>query len=112
MQPIELYIIVSDIILIAFFMTFPKVKLHSKQISDFLIENPGSPFIFAFVVLLLAAAVYFDYGSGYVANELSEIAYFMILAGVVLQAASPYVNRALRGLFKRLLNLKKKKQDQ
>ena len=112
MQPLELYIIISDIVLIAAVLSFPKVRLHSKQISNFLIENPGSPFVFAFVALLLSAAVYFDYGFSNVANELSEMAYFMILIGVVLQAASPYISRALRGAFKRLLNLKKKKQDQ
>ena len=57
MQPLELYIIISDIILIAAVLSFPKLRLHSKQISDFLIENPGSPFVLGFDVLLHSAAV-------------------------------------------------------
>ncbi len=112
MQPVELYVIISDVALIAIVMSYPRIRPRSKQISNFLMENPGSPFVFAFIALLLTAAVYFDYGLSGAANELSEIAYFMILVGVVLQAASPYISRALKGAFKRLLNLKKKKQEQ
>jgi uncharacterized membrane protein len=112
MQPLELYVIITDIILIVSVIIFPKIRLHSGQITGFLIENPGSPFVIAFIVLLLTAAVYFNYGMSDFSNELSEIAYFMILIGVVLQALSPYISKWLRTVFKRLLILKKKKQDQ
>jgi hypothetical protein len=63
-------------------------------------------------VLLLTAAAYFSYGMSDISNELSEIAYFMILIGVVLQALSPYISKWLRTVFKMLLSIKKKKQDQ
>ena len=108
MQPLELYVIIIDIILIVSVIIFPKIRLHSGQISGFLIENPGSPFVLAFIVFLLTAAVYFSYDMVNVSNELSEIAYFMILIGVVLQALSPYISKWLRTVFKRLLSLKKK----
>jgi len=108
MQPLELYVIITDIILIASVVIFPKIRLHSGQITGFLIENPGSPFVLAFIVFLLTAAVYFSYGMSDISNELSEIAYFMILIGVVLQALSPYISKWLRTVFKRLLSIKKK----
>ncbi len=66
-----------------------KVKLSGlKNMPTFLIENPGTPFIAAFVFLLLASAVYFSAGNQNLANVLSEYAYYAILIGVVLQAIS------------------------
>jgi hypothetical protein len=51
-------------------------------------ENPGSPFVVAFIALLISAAASFSAGRGDLANELSVYAYFSLLAGVVLQAVA------------------------
>ena len=51
-------------------------------------ENPGSPFVLAFVALLVAAAVAFSYGLGGPADQLSECAYAALVLGVVLQAVA------------------------
>ena len=51
-------------------------------------ENPGSPFVLAFVALLVAAAVAFSYGLSGPADQLSECAYAALVLGVVLQAVA------------------------
>ena len=57
-------------------------------------ENPGSPFVVAFIVLLISAAVFFSTGRGDLASELSIYAYFSLLAGVVLQAVAAIRDRS------------------
>lgn len=57
-------------------------------------ENPGSPFVAAFIALLISAAVSFSAGRGDLANELSIYAYFSLLAGVVLQAVAAIRDRS------------------
>jgi hypothetical protein len=51
----------------------------------YLAENWGAPFIIAFMVLLLGAALYLCYGLEDAANTLAIYAYYMLVVGVVLQ---------------------------
>jgi hypothetical protein len=48
-------------------------------------ENWGSPFIFAFITMLMAAAGYLAVGLEAVANEIAVYAYYSLIIGVVLQ---------------------------
>ena len=51
-------------------------------------ENLGAPFIIAFIVLLVAAAIMFSLNYSHYANLFSEYAYLAILIGVILQVVS------------------------
>ncbi len=64
----------------------PRFRLYLKS-------NYGAPFVVAFIVLLVAAAVFESLGTGWVANTLAEYAYFAIVIGVVLQVISSRNNR-------------------
>ncbi|MGC8558407.1 MAG: hypothetical protein ACP5NC_05375 [Nitrososphaeria archaeon] len=83
-----------DSALIAFGILISITMYSGVIISDhprarsYLRENMGAPFIIAFVVLLLSAAIMFSLNDAYWANLLSEYAYFAILIGVILQAVS------------------------
>ncbi|MDG7038971.1 MAG: hypothetical protein JRN37_07465 [Nitrososphaerota archaeon] len=59
-----------------------------SQFRLYLKSNFGVPFVIAFIVLLVAAAVFESLGTGEIANTLSVYAYFSILIGVVLQVIS------------------------
>ncbi len=48
-------------------------------------DDPGLPFIVAFVVLLVLAAIYLAIGRENEANVLAEYAYYALVAGVVLE---------------------------
>jgi hypothetical protein len=65
----------------------PRFRLYLKS-------NYGAPFVIAFIVLLVAAAVFESMGTGGIANTLSEYAYFSILIGVVLQVIASRKNDA------------------
>ncbi|MGC8568967.1 MAG: zinc ribbon domain-containing protein [Nitrososphaeria archaeon] len=103
MQPAEEYAILADTLLILIVFVGPRVRITRSQLSSFLYENPGAPLVLAFVALLLSAAVFFSLGNLSEANLLSEIAYFMILGGVALQALSAHVQRLLDILRKKLI---------
>ncbi len=47
-------------------------------------ENPGRPFIIAFMILLIIAAAELAVGNSTIANKLAEIAYYYLVIGVVL----------------------------
>jgi len=64
-----------------FFADHPRARAYVR-------ENPGSPFVLAFVALLVAAAVAFSYGLSGPADQLSEYAYAALVLGVVLQAVA------------------------
>ncbi len=68
--------------------TRANMRLAARATLRYLRSNLGAPFVLAFIVLLVAAAVEFSFGLTSEANELSEYAYFCILIGVVLQAVS------------------------
>jgi hypothetical protein len=48
-------------------------------------ENWGSPFIVGFIFLLLTAAVLLSVGSSIWAESIAVYAYYLLVAGVVLQ---------------------------
>ncbi|NPA23434.1 MAG: hypothetical protein GXO23_03970, partial [Crenarchaeota archaeon] len=47
-------------------------------------ENPGRPFIIAFMILLIIAATELAIGNTAAANKLAEIAYYYLVIGVIL----------------------------
>jgi hypothetical protein len=55
------------------------------KFSDYFKQNWGSPFIVAFILLLLTAAVLLSAGSANWAEEVALYAYYTLVAGVVLQ---------------------------
>ena len=56
---------------------------------EYLLRNikasPGVPFIIAFMILLILAAIYLAIGLEPVANKLAEYAYYMLVVGVILE---------------------------
>ena len=63
----------------------PRFRLYLRS-------NYGAPFVVAFIVLLVAAAVLESLGTGGIANALAEYAYFAIVIGVVLQVIASRKN--------------------
>jgi len=64
----------------------PRLRLYLKS-------NCGAPFVVAFIMLLMAAAVMESLGIVGTANTLAEYAFFAILIGVVLQAVASRMAR-------------------
>jgi hypothetical protein len=64
-----------------------QVNLSSfkTKLKEYVRQNWGSPFIVAFILLLLAAAVLLSAGSAYWAEEVAVYAYYTLVAGVLLQ---------------------------
>lgn len=60
-------------------------KEGSARIKIFTKENWGAPFIVGFMLLLTAAAVSLSIGTAEVANDVSIVAYYALVVGVVLQ---------------------------
>jgi heme/copper-type cytochrome/quinol oxidase subunit 4 len=56
-----------------------------SKIKAYVKENWGSPFILAFMVLLLSAAVFLSAGLSNQADVVAVYAYYALVAGVVLQ---------------------------
>jgi len=55
------------------------------RVKRFFRENPGALFIVGFQVLLVACAVILVFGTGWLAEGVAVVAYFMLVAGVVTQ---------------------------
>jgi uncharacterized membrane protein YbhN (UPF0104 family) len=64
-----------------------KVKIKKKRL-DYFKENWGAPFIIAFMILLIIAAIYLSLGNEAYANEIAIYAYYALVIGVFLQLAS------------------------
>ena len=64
-----------------------QVLIKSKWIT-YLRENWGTPFIIAFMLLLMRAAAHLVYGLVQIANEIAIYAYYSLVIGVVLQLMS------------------------
>jgi uncharacterized membrane protein YbhN (UPF0104 family) len=64
-----------------------KVKIKKKRL-DYFKENWGTPFIIAFMILLIIAAIYLSIGNEAYANEIAIYAYYALVIGVFLQLAS------------------------
>jgi len=77
-----------------------RIKIKSnkqmKNLARFFKENLGSLCIIAFMALLLASATYLSLGMSREAENLAVIAYFMLVAGVLLQLLS-YMAWSRRG---------------
>jgi hypothetical protein len=59
----------------------PRVKKYFR-------ENLGAPFVIGFQVLLLVCASLLIMGNSVLANEVAVYAYYLLVAGVVLQLFS------------------------
>jgi uncharacterized membrane protein YbhN (UPF0104 family) len=64
-----------------------KIKIKKKRL-DYFKENWGAPFIIAFMILLIIAAIYLSLGNEAYANEIAIYAYYALVIGVFLQLAS------------------------
>jgi hypothetical protein len=62
----------------------------------FLKENPGSIPILGFQALLVACAILLVYGLSVYAETVADVAYFLLVAGVVVQLAL-FVRRGSSG---------------
>lgn len=56
----------------------PRIKRYFK-------DNPGTPFIMGFQLLLLVCAGLLIQGNSVMANEVAVYAYFLLVIGVILQ---------------------------
>jgi hypothetical protein len=65
-------------------MTRGNYVLQAKIIRFFR-ENCGSPFIVAFVLLLLFAAISLSVGSSTMVNDVAVYAYYALIVGFILQ---------------------------
>jgi len=90
-------ILLNSLALLNLFLKIKKIKIHggwrsgdmllgvSGRLKGYLRENWGSPFVVAFMALLMAAAGFLCAGSEAMANELAVYAYYCLVLGVVLQ---------------------------
>lgn len=58
------------------------------KIKSYIKENWGSPFIIAFMVLLISTAVFLSAGLSYIADTIAIYAFYALVTGVVLQFVS------------------------
>lgn len=77
-------------------MSRGKIKIKVKRekirhLKEYFRENLGAPFIIAFMALLLTSAVFLLLGISEVSDRLATIAYFMLIAGVLLQMVSYFL---------------------
>ena len=56
-----------------------------SRISLYIRENPGADFFAAFIVALIIVAFIYSFDED-IANELTNFAFFSLVAGVILQA--------------------------
>lgn len=66
---------------------FPRIKRYLKI-------SPGAPFIIGFQLLLLICAGLLIQGNSVMASEVAVYAYYLLVAGVVLQLISPVRSRS------------------
>jgi uncharacterized membrane protein HdeD (DUF308 family) len=66
-------------------ISFNQIELKLK---GYVKENWGSPFIMAFILLLVVAAVFLSAGSASLADTLAVYGFYALVAGVLLQIGS------------------------
>ena len=66
-------------------ISFNQIELKLK---GYVKENWGSPFIMAFILLLVVAAVFLSAGSTSLADTLGVYGFYALVAGVLLQIGS------------------------
>jgi len=77
------------------------------KLKSYPIENWALPFIFAFLILLVASAILMVAGQEGIAEQYTaNAAYFSLLIGVTIQIISLSVNRKST-IWKRLLRIRK-----
>lgn len=73
---------------------FSKIQVVIRKYVE---KNWGFPFIVVFLVLLFSAAVFLSIGLSSLAESISVYAYFILVAGVVLQLVYILRNRGRNG---------------
>lgn len=68
--------------------TLSKTTKIVSTIKGFFIKNLGAAFIIGFQALLLTCAGFLIQGNSALANDVAIYAYFLLVAGVILQAVS------------------------
>jgi len=61
------------------------MNTHVAPIRKYVRENPGGPLIILFMLFLVVAAMELAKGSENIANRCAEVAYYYLVAGVILQ---------------------------
>jgi len=69
-----------------------EIKVNSLKIKRYLRENLGTPFIIGFQVLLLVCAFLLVQGNSIMADEVVVYAYYLLVAGVLLQLICFYMD--------------------
>ena len=69
-------------------MTYPSANRIMLKVKRYVKENWGSPFIVGFIILLVVTAVSLVGGLDFLANDVAVYAYYLLVAGVVLQLIS------------------------
>jgi len=70
-----------------------KKKYFFSAAKKYFRENPGAVFVVGFQVLLLSCAGLLALGNSSLAEEVANVAYFLLVAGVVLYLYSSFQNR-------------------
>jgi len=64
------------------------MNTHISPIRKYVRENPGGPLVILFMLFLIIAAIELAKGRENTANRCAEVAYYYLVAGVVLQLLS------------------------
>ena len=64
------------------------MNTHITPVRKYVRENPGGPLIILFMLFLVTAAMELAKGSENIANRCAEVAYYYLVAGVILQLLS------------------------
>jgi hypothetical protein len=59
--------------------------MKSKRLKNYFKANPGTPFILAFMVLLVSAATLLVSGNPSEANSVADYAFYALVLGIVIQ---------------------------
>jgi len=64
------------------------IKFEFHKLKKYLKENFGAPFLIGFQILLIACAYLLVQGASAIANEVAIYAYYLLIAGAILQLIS------------------------
>ena len=59
--------------------------MKSKRLKNYFKANPGTPFILAFMVLLVSAAMLLLSGNTSEANSIADYAFYSLALGIIIQ---------------------------
>jgi len=80
-------VITGIITILTFIREMLRIKIP-ERLRNYLKENWGAPFVIAFMILLIVAAVYLSLGIETTANDIATYAYYSLVIGVFLQLIS------------------------